>query len=88
MQLTQYQMLTNTQISNLHKLPPNDLLQIMHECAEALGLVSVEDYNKLLGMPKRTIYSYIEQNKLLYFKLSSHFYIAINDKCHSVKLTE
>lgn len=72
-------MLTPAQIANIHKFDSKTLLQIMHECAEALGLVSVDEYCDIMGTNKRTTYQHIKDGKLKYFEISNHKYLIINE---------
>jgi len=37
-------MLTEEQINNLHKLDYQTQLEILHECAEALGMIDIDEY--------------------------------------------
>jgi len=71
-------MLTDSQKQNLSNLDSDTLLEIMHECAEALGLVSVDEYCKILGMKKRTIYKHLNENKIKCFEISNHKFPIIN----------
>jgi hypothetical protein len=52
-------MLTDKQINNIHALDRQTQLQIMHECAEALGLVSIPEFCKAMAVKRRTAYDYI-----------------------------
>ena len=71
-------MLTEKQIQNIRKLPKEDLISIMHECAEELGLVSVKEYCQATGMNRRTVYDYIQQNKIKCFEISKHKFPLVN----------
>jgi len=71
-------MITEHQKNNIHKLSTSDCLQIMHECAERLGCVSVDEYSKIMYMPKRTIYAKMETKQIPYFQLSNHKFPIIN----------
>ena len=72
--------LTDKQINAIHKLDAQTALQTMHECAERLGLVTVEEYSKIMFEGKRTVYQAIKDNKKMHFELSGHVFPAINDK--------
>lgn len=72
-------MLTEQQIKNIHKLDAQTCMELMHECAERLGCVSVKEYEEIMQMPRRTIYSYIEQNKIKYFQIGDHKFPCINN---------
>ena len=71
-------MLTDTQIKNIHKLDAVTCLQIMHECAERLGIVSIDDYSKIMCMPRRTIYAKMDKTQIPYFEISEHKFPIIN----------
>lgn len=73
-------MITEQQKNNIHKLSSDDCLIVMHECAERLGLVSVSRYNSILGIPKRTIYQQLKDNKLKFFEISGVKFPIINEK--------
>ena len=57
-------MITNQQITNLHKLAIDDIYAIAKECDEILGRVSVADYAKITCMPLRTVYDRIKKGKI------------------------
>jgi len=73
-------MITDRQLENLNKLPKEDILVIMHECAEILGMVSIKDYSNIMGMPRRTIYDHITFEKIKTFQISEHKFPLINFK--------
>jgi hypothetical protein len=72
-------MITEQQKNNIHKLSVDDCLEIMHECAERVGLVSIEKYQEVMQIPRRTIYFYMDNNKLKYFKIDKHKFPIINE---------
>ena len=72
--------LTEKQIAAIHKLDAQTALETMHECAERLGLVTVEEYCKIVGEGKRTAYKAAKENKKMKFEISGHIFLAINDK--------
>jgi len=72
--------LTDKQIIAIHRLDAQTALETMHECAERLGLVSVDEYSKIMFDGKRTVYQAIRDKKKMYFELSGHVFPAINDK--------
>ena len=57
-------MITNQQITNLHKLAIEDIYAIALECIERLGAVSVAEYSKATGIPVRTVYDRIKKGKI------------------------
>jgi len=73
-------MLTEKQIENIHKLDKETILEIMHECAEALGTVSVKEYCEIMQIARRTVYDYMERGKIKYFELSEHKFPIINSQ--------
>ena len=62
--------LTAKQIGNIHHLDCDTLIEIMHECAEALGVVSVDEFSKLMNIPRRTVYAKIKDNKIKYVDIA------------------
>jgi hypothetical protein len=72
--------LTSDQITDIHKLDAATALEVLHECAERLGLVSVENYAKIIGGNKRTIYQAAKDNQIMKFELEGHIFLVINDK--------
>ncbi len=54
-------MLTEMQKANINNLDTETCLEIMHECAERLGVVSVDEYQAIVGKPRRTMST--EQSK-------------------------
>jgi hypothetical protein len=56
--------LTETQIRNLTYLKVEVQIEIMHTCADGLGLMSVKQYHEYSKIPKRTIYQHIIDEKL------------------------
>lgn len=72
--------LTDKQKTAIQKLDALTALETMHECAERLGLVSVEEYVAIMGAKKRTVYQAIKDKKKMHFELSGHVFPAINDK--------
>lgn len=72
--------LTDKQKAAIQKLNIQTALETMHECAERLGLVSVEEYESITHEKRRTVYQAIKDNKKMHFELSGHVFPAINDK--------
>jgi len=73
-------MLTQKQLDRLKKYDNATLLQIMHECAEITGCVSVGEYNEFTGIPKRTIYDKMRDGKIEFFKNSGKFMPLLNER--------
>lgn len=80
MQSSKTMPLTDKQIAAIHKLDAETALQTMHECAERLGLVSVNEYSKIMFEGKRTVYQEIKDKKKMHFEISGHVFPAVNDK--------
>lgn len=72
--------LTDKQIAAIHRLDAQTALETMHECAERLGLVTVDEYSKIMFEGKRTVYQAIKDGKKVYFELSGHVFPAINNR--------
>jgi len=72
-------MITKQQRNNIHKLTTDDCLEIMHECADKSGIVSVDEYSSIMKIPKRTIYQMISDGKLKCFEIGIHKYPCINE---------
>ena len=73
-------MLTKQQIQNIHKLDTDTLIEIMHECAERLGVVTVDDYVKVLGVKRRTTYASLERGAVKHVIIAGKKFPCINDK--------
>ena len=71
--------LTQKQKDNIRDLDCEIIEEIMHECAENLGLVTVAQYNDLFKVPKRTIYDQIKANKIKSLTLCGIVLIIINN---------
>lgn len=71
-------MLTDKQIENIRNLQKEDLVSILHECAEVLGIVSVDEYCQATGMKRRTVYQLIKEKRIKSIKIAGHIYPMIN----------
>lgn len=71
-------MLTQKQIKNIHSLDAATALEIMHECAERLAVVSVQEYAEIMQIPRRTVYAKMESGSILFFNLGIHKLPVIN----------
>lgn len=56
--------LTDKQKAAINKMDAELAIETLHECAERLGLVGVDDYAKIICMNKRTIYDHIQKGKI------------------------
>jgi len=59
-------MITQQKLNNIHKLQPNEVLQIFHECVEYLGLSDMESAELILGKSKRRIYQLMTPKNSLF----------------------
>lgn len=71
--------LTEKQINAIHKLDSDTLLEVLQECAEALGLVSIDEYCEIMYIKKRNLYYKLENNYIKYFEIGGHKYPIINE---------
>ena len=58
-------MLSEDKLNNIHKLKPDEIVQIFHECEEALGLVDLTDSSNILGISKRRVYQLLNNKNSL-----------------------
>jgi hypothetical protein len=72
--------LTDKQIANINKLDADTAQEILHECAERLGLVTVKEYCNITGCNRRTAYSHIANGSLAYTMISNNIFVIINQK--------
>ena len=52
----------------------------MHECAERLGVVTVDDYVKVLGVKRRTTYASLERGAVKHVVIAGKKFPCINEK--------
>lgn len=71
-------MIDNNKLNNIHKLSVDDCLIIMHECAERIGLVEVDDCKDILHISKRQVYYHIESGELKHFTIGKRKFPCIN----------
>jgi predicted DNA-binding transcriptional regulator AlpA len=69
-------MLSQEKLNNIHKLKSEEILQIFHECEEYLGLVDMEESEKILGISKRRVYQLMNQNNSI--EIGKHKFPCIN----------
>ena len=72
--------LTDKEISTIHHLDAEKCIEMLHECAERLGLVSVGEYCEIMHMNRRTVYDHIDKGKIKYIDFCGSKLIVINDK--------
>ncbi len=71
-------MLTEQQRNNINKLDSETVIEILNECIERLGIVSIKEYIKITGEKKRTVYWKIKNNKIGYIEIDNNKFIIIN----------
>jgi DNA invertase Pin-like site-specific DNA recombinase len=71
-------MLTEKQRNNINKLDSETVIEILNECIERLGIVSIKEYIKITGEKKRTVYWKIKNNKIRYIEIDNNKFIIIN----------
>ena len=71
-------MINKDKLNNLHRLSVDDCLLIMHECAERIGLVDVDEYCSITMKGKRATYYNMKQGKIKYFEISGKKYPCVN----------
>jgi predicted XRE-type DNA-binding protein len=69
-------MITQKQISNLHKLPLSDISLILDECIEALGLCDIKTSCEALGVQRSRIYQLMDENNVK--NIGIHKFLMIN----------
>lgn len=76
--------LTATQISNLAKLSYADQIEILHNCVENLGLVTVAEYAEIMCIKRREAYRHVKSNKVKSIIISGVIFVVINDKLNAI----
>lgn len=71
-------MITEQQIDNISKLPPEDQFTILQICAEELAIVSVDEYCKIMAEKKRNVYYKIKQGTIKSLEISGKRYPVVN----------
>lgn len=71
-------MLSEQQRNNINKLDSETVIEILNECIERLGIVSIKEYIKITGEKKRTVYWKIKNNKIRYVEIDNNKFIIIN----------
>lgn len=72
--------LTTKEIEEINNLDAQKAIEVMHECVERLGLVTVDEYSAVMCQNRRTVYQAAKDNKILKFELSGHIFLAVNDR--------
>jgi hypothetical protein len=73
-------MLTKEQIRNIHKLDPDTCIEIMHECAERLGVATADEYADILCLKRRTVYANLERGAIKHVVIGGKKFPCINEK--------
>ena len=60
-------------------LDATSCIEVLHECAERLGLVSVDEAVEILCVPKRTLYQRVKDGKMLTIEMGNKIFVCIND---------
>jgi len=71
-------MLTESQKNKIFNLPQEDLICIMHICADALGLLDVEEGAEVMEIAKRTLYQRMHDEKVGSFTIGRHVFPLVN----------
>jgi hypothetical protein len=71
-------MLTEKQKYNLQQLDTEDLIEIMHVCAERIGMVTADQYSIIHKKPRRTVYAGIESGRIKTTTICGHKLPIIN----------
>ena len=68
-------------INWVNKLSLEDARELLHECAgERLGIISVEEYEEMFKVPRRTIYDRIKKGTICAEIIANKICIILNDK--------
>lgn len=72
--------LSGKAINWVNRLSLEDARELLHECAgERLGVVSVEEYEEMTKIPRRTIYDRIKKGKICTENIANKIFIILND---------
>lgn len=71
-------MLTKEQIRNIHNLDPDTCIEIMHECAERLGIATAGEYADILCLKRRTVYANLERGSIKHVVIGGKKFPCIN----------
>lgn len=71
-------MLNEKQKANIHRFDAQMCIDVMHECADRLGLVDIQQYEDIVGTKRRSIYDGMESGKILKFEIGKHKFPCIN----------
>jgi hypothetical protein len=71
--------LTDKQVKNIHSLDAYMVVEIMHECAERLGIVTVDEYCKIMCEKRRTVYDKLKNNKIMKIEIAGRIFVIVNE---------
>jgi hypothetical protein len=71
-------MLTDNQKANIQHLDAQTCMELMHICADRVGLVDIDEAQEALGLKKRAVYNRMKCGKLRKFQIGKHVYPCIN----------
>ena len=57
----------------------DELIQILHDCEDLLGLASAPDYAEFIGKSKRYVFDLIHAKKVKSIERDGRYYVVIND---------
>ena len=63
----------------LSKLSTAELVQILHDCEDLLGLVSAQEYADFTGKSKRYVFDLIHAKKVKSIERDGRYFVVIND---------
>ena len=63
----------------INQLSAQQCIGVLHECAEHLGLVSVESASEILCVKRRTLYQQVKDKKVLSVEIGDKIFVCIND---------
>ncbi len=79
MQNTENMKLTDKQKASINQMDAEMATETLHECAERLGLVTVDEYAKIMCSNRRTIYDHISKGKIIKIYFCGSVLMPINN---------
>ena len=73
-------MLSSKQRANIHNLDADTCIEIMHECAERLGVATPDQYADILCLKRRTVYANLERGAIKHVVIAGKKFPCINEK--------
>jgi uncharacterized protein with PhoU and TrkA domain len=64
---------------DLERLTKKELIKVIHDCEEILGLITVNEYATMIGKSKRHVFDLIHANKIEYIHRDGVYYVIVND---------